>query len=98
VAAPIDSDVPHAGRAAGDKPTTGEGYLRLGSKPWTNISIDGKDIGMHTPQTHIKLPVGTHRITLSNPQFGVKETFSVEISAGGTETVVKNFNQNSTDD
>ncbi len=69
----------------------GEGYLRIGSKPWTNISIDGKDTGQRTPQTHIKLSAGSHRITLSNPQFNVRETFTVEIAAGGTETVIKDL-------
>jgi hypothetical protein len=69
----------------------GEGYLRVGSKPWTNIAIDGKDTGQRTPQTHIKLSAGSHRITLSNPQFNVRETFTVEISAGGTETVIRDL-------
>ena len=69
----------------------GEGYLRINSKPWTNITIDGKDSGLHTPQTQLKLPAGTHRVQLANPQFGVRETFSVDIKPGATETVVKDF-------
>ncbi|MEO6952926.1 MAG: serine/threonine-protein kinase [Polyangia bacterium] len=75
-----------------ERPTAGgEGYLRINSKPWTNITIDGKDSGLHTPQTQLKLPAGSHRVQLANPQFGVRETFSVEIHAGATETVVKDF-------
>ncbi|HZS41162.1 MAG TPA: protein kinase [Polyangia bacterium] len=76
-----------------EKPAVGggEGYLRLGSKPWTNIAVDGKDSGQHTPQTHMKLPAGSHRITLTNPQFNIKETFSVDIKAGETETVIKDL-------
>jgi eukaryotic-like serine/threonine-protein kinase len=69
----------------------GEGYLRLGSKPWTNIAVDGKDTGMHTPQTKMKLPAGSHRITLTNPQFNIKETFSVDIKPDQTETVIKDL-------
>jgi eukaryotic-like serine/threonine-protein kinase len=69
----------------------GDGYLRLGSKPWTNIVVDGKETGLHTPQTHMKLAAGAHRITLTNPQFNIKETFSVEIKAGETETVIKDL-------
>jgi hypothetical protein len=76
----------------------GEGYLRLGSKPWTNIAVDGKDTGLHTPQTKIKLSTGTHRITLSNPQFSIKETFSVDIKAGETETVIKDLRPQTNDD
>jgi serine/threonine protein kinase len=73
------------------KKPTGEGFLRLGSKPWTNIAIDGKDTGLHTPQTQMKLSAGPHRITLSNPQFNIKETFSVDIKPGETSTVIKDF-------
>jgi len=69
----------------------GEGYLRINSKPWTNISIDGKDTGMHTPQTHIKLSAGSHRVLLANPALGARESFTVEIGAGATETIVKDL-------
>jgi len=69
----------------------GDGWLRLGSKPWTNIVVDGKETGLHTPQTHLKLGAGAHRITLTNPQFNIKETFSVDIKSGETETVIKDL-------
>jgi hypothetical protein len=75
----------------------GEGYLRLGSKPWTFITVDGKDTGLHTPQTQMKLPAGSHRITLTNPQFNIKETFSVEVKAGETVTVTKDLRQQGAD-
>ncbi|MGZ3406580.1 MAG: PEGA domain-containing protein, partial [Polyangia bacterium] len=71
--------------------SSSDGWLRLGSKPWTNILVDGKDTGLHTPQTHLKLAAGSHRITLTNPQFSIKETFSVEIKSGETETVIKDL-------
>ncbi len=78
--------------AATEKPSSGgEGWLRLGSKPWTNILVDGKDTGLHTPQTHLKLGAGSHRITLTNPQFNIKETFSVDIKSGESETVIKDL-------
>jgi hypothetical protein len=85
--------------AVASKPSGGaEGFLRLGSKPWTNISVDGKDTGLHTPQTKIKLGAGSHRITLTNPQFNIKETFSVDIKPGETETVIKDLRPASSDD
>ncbi|MCU1279976.1 MAG: serine/threonine protein kinase, partial [bacterium] len=71
--------------------SSGDGWLRLGSKPWTNIVVDGKETGLHTPQTHLKLAAGSHRITLTNPQFSIKETFSVDIKSGETETVIKDL-------
>jgi serine/threonine protein kinase len=71
----------------------GDGWLRLGSKPSTSISVDGKDTGLHTPQTKLKLSAGGHRITLANPQFSIKESFTVDIKAGETETVIKDLRQ-----
>jgi serine/threonine protein kinase len=84
--------------AAKPAPAGGEGYLRVGSKPWTNITVDGKDTGLHTPQTKIKLTPGSHRVTLTNPQFNIKETFSVDIKAGETETVIKDLRPQNNDD
>jgi hypothetical protein len=75
----------------------GEGYLRLNSKPWTNITVEGKDTGLHTPQTRLKIGAGSHRITLTNPQFGIKETFSVDVKSGETETVIKDLRPQSND-
>ena len=85
---PSDKPAPSEKAAAA---ASGDGWLRLGSKPWTNILVDGKETGLHTPQTHLKLGAGSHRITLTNPQFSIKETFSVDIKAGETETVIKDL-------
>ncbi len=74
---------------------SGDGTLRVNSRPWTNITVDGKDTGLHTPQAHLKLSPGAHRITLSNPQFHVDQTISVDIRAGGTETLFRNFQSES---
>ncbi len=86
--APVDKP---AEKSSAPSSSGGEGWLRLGSKPWTNIVVDGKETGLHTPQTHLKLAAGSHRITLTNPQFNIKETFSVDIKSGETETVIKDL-------
>ena len=88
---PRQDAVGQAGRGGEGVRPRGDGWLRLGSKPWTNILVDGKETGLHTPQTHLKLGAGSHRITLTNPQFSIKETFSVDIKAGETETVIKDL-------
>ena len=75
----------------------GEGFLRLGSKPWTKIAVDGKDSGLTTPQTHLRLNAGSHKITLSNPQFGIVNSFTVDIKTGETETVVKDLRKPAND-
>jgi eukaryotic-like serine/threonine-protein kinase len=69
----------------------GEGTLLLGSKPPCDIFIDGKATGLQTPQRDIKLPSGKHKITLVNNEFGIKETFAVDIKADATEKAIKDY-------
>jgi hypothetical protein len=69
----------------------GTGTLLLGSKPPCEIYIDGKSTGLHTPQKDIKLPAGKHKVTLVNNEFGIKETFSVDIKADATEKQIKDY-------
>jgi serine/threonine protein kinase len=72
-------------------PSGGQGTLMLGAKPQCKIYIDGKDTGMVTPQRAIEVKAGTRKITLVNNEFGIRETFSVEVKAGATEKVIKDF-------
>jgi hypothetical protein len=69
----------------------GQGTLLLGSKPPCDIYIDGKDTGLQTPQRDIKLSAGKHKITLVNNEFGIKETFAVEIKADAVEKQIKDY-------
>ena len=69
----------------------GEGTLLLGSKPPCDIFIDGKATGLQTPQRDIKLPSGKHKITLVNNEYGIKETFVVEVKADSVERAIKDY-------
>ncbi len=69
----------------------GEGMLGLMSKPPCRIFIDGRDIGQKTPQVGIKLKAGRHRVTLVNNEFGLKESFVVEIQAGETVKAIRDL-------
>jgi hypothetical protein len=69
----------------------GQGTLTIGSKPPCEIYVDGTATGLHTPQKEMKLPAGKHRITLINNEFGIKETFVVDIKADATEKAIKDF-------
>jgi len=69
----------------------GEGTLLLGSKPPCDIFIDGKATGLQTPQRDIKLSSGKHKITLVNNEFGIKETFAVDIKADNVEKQIKDY-------
>ena len=74
-----------------DKPAKGEGTLQLGAKPPCEIFIDGRNTGLKTPQREIKLSAGKHKITLLNNEFGIKESFSVEIKPDEPTKLVKDF-------
>ncbi len=69
----------------------GEGTLTLGSKPPCEIYIDGAATGQHTPQRDIKLPAGKHRITLVNNEYGIKESFSVDVKADEPTKMIKDY-------
>ncbi|MCE9574253.1 MAG: PEGA domain-containing protein, partial [Deltaproteobacteria bacterium] len=75
----------------GGAPEKGEGILSLGAKPPCDIYIDGKSTGLKTPQREIKLSSGHHKVTLMNNEFGIKESFTVEIKAGSPTKMVKDF-------
>ena len=71
----------------------GKGTLRINSRPWTQIAIDGQDTGLVTPQVGIDVSAGTHQVTLSNPKFQIQETFTVVVRPGQSTKLVKNFSQ-----
>ncbi len=65
----------------------GTGTLRINTRPWSQVYVDGALIG-NTPQMNIPLRAGTHRVTLVNSEFNIRETITVNIAAGATETKV----------
>jgi hypothetical protein len=70
---------------------TGTGTLMIGSKPSCEIYVDGTATGLHTPQKEMKLAAGKHRITLINNEFGIKESFAVEIKADEPARAIKDY-------
>jgi len=69
----------------------GQGTLTLGSKPPCEIYVDGTATGLHTPQKDMKLPAGKHRITLINNEFGIKESFAVDVKADEPTKMIKDY-------
>ena len=76
---------------AGPVATGNNGYLRINSRPWSKIIVDGLDTGLNTPQTSYRIPAGRHQVTLFNPQFNIKETIVVTVQPGETQTITKVF-------
>jgi hypothetical protein len=80
---PVDDGAPKPAAAA----SGATGTLRVNTRPWSRVSVDGSIIG-NTPQMNIRLKPGTHSVTLENSEFGVKRTISVSVRAGETVTRV----------
>jgi serine/threonine-protein kinase len=59
------------------------GRLNLDTNPWSIVSVNGRVLGQ-TPIVGASLPVGTHTLSLSNPEQGLKTTYQVTITAGRT--------------
>lgn len=66
------------------------GILRINTKPWTKVYVDGKLKGT-TPLMKIRLKAGRHKITMLNNGKGIRKTIWVTIPAKGTKTVIKRF-------
>jgi hypothetical protein len=73
--------------APGDAKT---GKLRVNSRPWSQVFIDGKSYGA-TPRLNIELPVGAHTLRLVNDEFKIEKVEQLEIVAGETRSVIINL-------
>ncbi len=59
------------------------GLLTLDTVPWTEVYLDRKRVG-ETPVVEHRLPAGTHRLRLVNPNRGIDRT--VQVKVRGNET------------
>jgi tRNA A-37 threonylcarbamoyl transferase component Bud32 len=66
----------------------GNGTLRVNTTPWTEVYVDGRLIG-NTPQMNISLPAGRHVLLLINREHEIRETMSVVIRAGQTQSIIR---------
>jgi hypothetical protein len=60
------------------------GFLDIESDPPAKITIDDADTGKVTPQPHLELPEGHHRLTLVTKDGAHKKTIGFSIKAGET--------------
>jgi serine/threonine protein kinase len=85
--APAKAEVKADSTAKPPAATRGSGILRINTRPWSKVSVDGAAVG-NTPQMNIKVTAGTHTIMLENPQFGIKQKLTISVKAGETVTRV----------
>lgn len=79
--------------AAGAPARLRKGIVMLGAKPPCRIVIDGRDTGLMTPQRDLRIPIGSHEITLINEEHGIRETVEVEVRAGKASRIVRDFSK-----
>jgi serine/threonine-protein kinase len=66
------------------------GTLRVNSRPWAQIFVDGRPMG-NTPQPNLRLTPGNHKIQLVNQPMGLSKSFSVNVKPGDVITKVMNL-------
>ena len=62
--------------------TGGRGSLSVNTDPWSNVTIDGKDLGS-TPLPTVELTSGRHLMVCTNPDSGLVHRETVTIPPGG---------------
>ena len=63
------------------------------ANPWGNVSVDGKPYGA-TPLPPIKLGVGPHSVSVTNPELGSSRSSTVRIKSGQSSFVKFDFKKN----
>ena len=93
--APVHHDAPLPAPAEHDaQPVAadGKGTLMISSKPPCQITVDGKDTGLTTPQRSLALSPGVHKVTLTSATDPtVKKTVTVQINAGKPTKVIQDL-------
>ncbi|MBN2574027.1 MAG: protein kinase [Deltaproteobacteria bacterium] len=68
------------GKGAGA--ATGGCIATISSKPWAEVSIDGKPTGKITPLVNYPIPCGKHRLTFKNADLMIERNESVTLRPG----------------
>jgi serine/threonine-protein kinase len=66
------------------------GTLRVNSRPWAQVIVDGRLMG-NTPQPGLQLSPGNHKVQLVNQPMGLSKQFTINIKAGQLITKVMNL-------
>jgi hypothetical protein len=76
--------------ASSEHASSGKGTLRVNTRPWSQVFIDGKPYG-NTPRMNLPLEAGPHTLTLVNEPFGFRKTVEITITPGQVENIVLNL-------
>jgi hypothetical protein len=65
----------------------GTATLRINSRPWSRVYVDGRLVG-NTPRTDLVVSAGRHTVTLVNPDFNLKKILVVQLKRGELVTKI----------
>jgi len=60
----------------------GECFMTLNTKPWSQVLVDGLDIGKTTPLADYKVACGPHQLTFRRKDLGIEQRFNVRVVEG----------------
>ena len=58
--------------------------MSVNSVPWSEVWIDGKNTGKHTPFVDVEIGCGEHRIDFKRPDLQIAESESIVVKPGQT--------------
>jgi serine/threonine-protein kinase len=68
----------HAPATAG--PAPGQCFVTVGSAPWAEVWIDGKDTGQPTPAVRLPVACGSHKLRLKREEMEIDEAMTIEVA------------------
>ena len=64
------------------EPAKGECSMSVGTYPWTELWIDGKDVGRQTPAVHFPLPCGKHKLRFKRDALQIDHVVEINLQPG----------------
>jgi hypothetical protein len=80
-AASAGDDAKAGAKAAADS-GSGDCSITIGSRPWAEVWIDGKNTNRHTPFADYKISCGKHKIVFKRADLNIDQTENITVSPG----------------
>ena len=74
-------DTPVASKPPSE-PAGGECSITIGSRPWAEVWIDGKNTNKHTPFADYKIACGKHKISFKRQDLQIDKTEGITVQPG----------------
>ena len=58
--------------------------MTINSVPWSEVWVDGRSTGRHTPVVDYEIPCGSHEVAFKRPDLQIDESRSVVVTSGET--------------